>query len=595
LLHRYIHHVVFHLSTQNLFFQRPTLYFKPVRSVCDCGKTLTVLKTYSRWSASLAIGEFHAHITQLTCSHCKRAYDSDELQTIVPPNGKFGFDIIDYVGRGLFVRCRNGKEIQQELGERNINISLREIDHLGRRFIVYLALAHEQSQAKLKQFMDSRGGYILHLDGTCEGDSPHLMSSMDEMSKIVLSNIKIPTENACQLIPFLHQIKQSYGSPIALVHDMGVAILNAVKEVFAGIPDYICHFHFLKDIGKDLFGHEYHTIRRHLKTHRIRSHLRKTAKGLKKAIDSNPDALQCLHRYLQSKTLLEPQTPLAPQVTAYLIISWILEARNESHGFGFPFDRPHLDFCLRLQEAYPDLQGLKQKMAAGASLLLLAPISKTLADKALASTVLRMQEKVRIFDQLREAMRIAQPDSSDGLNDEGDADIQTIQARVTAFRHCDEIKEISETTIAYQKMIKQIDKYWDKLFADPIQVVTKTGTVTIQPQRTNNILEQFFRYLKRQNRKRSGNHALTKTLKTMFAQTPLVKNLDNPQYMEIILNDKATLAERFAEIDIVQVRKLFAEEQKVTQKYPARMAEVFKITHLPRRLGMTMPKKAACS
>ena len=53
------------------------------------------------------------------------------------------------------------REIQCELDEKNINISLREIDHLGRRFIVYLALAHEQSQAKLKQFMDVTGRLYL--------------------------------------------------------------------------------------------------------------------------------------------------------------------------------------------------------------------------------------------------------------------------------------------------------------------------------------------------------------------------------------------------------------------------------------------------
>ena len=81
----------------------------------------------------------------------------------------------------------------------------------------------------------------------------------------------------------------------------------------------------------------------------------------------------------------------------------------------------------------------------------------------------------------------------------------------------------------------------------------------------------------------------------MLAQTPLVKNLDNPQYMEIILNGKASLAECFAEIDIVQVRKAFAEAQKVTQKYPKRMADVFKIPHLPKRLLEMPPKKAAIS
>ena len=79
----------------------------------------------------------------------------------------------------------------------------------------------------------------------------------------------------------------------------------------------------------------------------------------------------------------------------------------------------------------------------------------------------------------------------------------------------------------------------------------------------------------------------------MLAQTPLVKNLDNPQYMEIILNGKANLAQRFAEIDISQIREAHTQAQKSTQRYPRRMAEVFKIAHLPRELVKMTPKKAA--
>jgi len=233
-------------------------------------------------------------------------------------------------------------------------------------------------------------------------------------------------------------------------------------------------------------------------------------------------------------------------------------------------------------------------MAGNAVLLPLLPISRVLADQALSSTVLRMQDKVRIFDQLRAAMRIAQPDGN-GLNDGGDPDITTIKECVTQFRYSKEIEELANTTTTYRKMVKQIDQYWDKLFADPIQVITRTGTVTLQPQRTNNIMEQFFRDLKRSHRKRSGNHSLTKTLKTMIAQTPLVKNLDNPRYMEIILNGKTTLAERFAEIDITQVRKEHDEAQKSVQRYPRRMAEVFKIPHLPKILTNITPKKAVNS
>ena len=231
-------------------------------------------------------------------------------------------------------------------------------------------------------------------------------------------------------------------------------------------------------------------------------------------------------------------------------------------------------------------------MGAKAGLLPLRLISKTLTDQALSSTALRMLDGIRIFDQLREVMRIAQSDSPDGLNDEGDADIATIKTRLSLFRHSEEIENRAVTTLTYRKMVKQIDKYWDKLFADPIQVSTKAGSILVQPQRTNNILEQFFRDIKRNGRKRSGHHRLSKTLKTMLAQTPLVKNLDNPQYMEIILNGKADLAERFAEIDIVELRKVFADAQIVTQKYPKRMAEVFRIPNLPQLLLKIPAKKA---
>ncbi len=592
MLRGYIDDAMFNLSAKHLFPSLPTLYFRSAHTVCSCGKRLTVKKTYRRSVASLAIGEFQAHITLLTCPDCQTTYESEELRALVAPNSKFAFDVMVGVGQALFLHCCTGRAIQRELGDRNINISLREIDHLGRRFIVYLALAHEQSQAQLKAYMGSRGGYILHLDGTCESDSPHLITSIDGLSRIVLGNIKLPSENADQLIPFLTSTKQAYGRPVALVHDMGRGILSAVKAVFPGVPDYICHFHFLKDAGKDLFGHDYSTIRRHLKAHGLRGHLRKAAKGLKKTIDAEPDSRACLDRYLQDNPLRGPQTPLTPVVVTYLIITWILEAKQASHGFGFPFDRPHYDLYRRLQEAYPELHGLKQNRHPWASLLPLAPISRTLRDEALSTTVLRMQEKVRIFDNLREAMRIAQPDSHQGLNDAGDADITTIKARVTQFRHSQEVEALSATNLTYRNMVKQIDKYWNKLFADPLEVTTATGTLTLQPQRTNNMLEQFFRDLKRNGRKRTGNQSLTKTLKTMVAATPLVKNLDHPDYLEILLNGKASLAERFSETDIVQVRNAFAETQEETQRYPRRMAKLFRIPHLPEQLTKIPPKQS---
>ena len=63
--------------------------------------------------------------------------------------------------------------------------------------------------------MKREGGYILHIDGTFEGDSPNLFCLLDGISEIVLDAIKIPSEKKDDIVPFLMRIKKQYGNPIA--------------------------------------------------------------------------------------------------------------------------------------------------------------------------------------------------------------------------------------------------------------------------------------------------------------------------------------------------------------------------------------------
>ena len=78
---------------------------------------------------------------------------------------------------------------------------------MGRKFIIYLALAPRQSQPILKEYFADRGGYILHVDETCEGDSPNLFCGLDGLSLLVLDSVKISSEKKDQLIPFFRGIK----------------------------------------------------------------------------------------------------------------------------------------------------------------------------------------------------------------------------------------------------------------------------------------------------------------------------------------------------------------------------------------------------
>ena len=57
----------------------------------------------------------------------------------------------------------------------------------------------------------------------------------------------------------------------------------------------------------------------------------------------------------------------------------------------------------------------------------------------------------------------------------------------------------------------------------------------------------------------------------MIADTPLVKNLDNPEYMDIILNGKESLEETFAEISQKEVMKKMQEAKKDETKIPRKV------------------------
>ncbi len=75
-----------------------------------------------------------------------------------------------------------------------------------------------------------------------------------------------------------------------------------------------------------------------------------------------------------------------------------------------------------------------------------------------------------------------------------------------------------------------------------------------------------------------------KTLVAMLADTPLVRNLKNLDYLKILLKGKKSLAARFSDIDILQVRQEEKENAQRWKKYPKRMKRIFKIPDLPQKL-----------
>jgi hypothetical protein len=561
---------------------------------------MKVRKTRTRTVSTLHLGPFLARDVSLLCKSCAHTQRSEELCALVAPGANFGYDVMVYAGEALFLRHRNEAEVVAELAQKNVRISPREVSLLGMKFIVYLALAHQRRAPALHADMQARGGYICHLDATCEGGDPFLMSSIDSLSNIVLGNVKLPAEDEAHIVPFLVRIKKTFGVPLALVHDMGKGILRAVAIVFPNVPDFICHYHFLRDIGKDFLGTEYDTIRKRLSHHGISATLRYRAKQLKRQMDANPALRSALERGLEHATLPPEAFAFAPVVGAYTLIQWALRGKTEGDGYGFPFDRPHLVFAQRLQHLNADVEKIKDIHLRGQWRdnvpyfkihIALKPVMK---DNALWKAVTALETKITVFEKLRKAMRIALPSGTHGLNDEGrTGHIRTIEKRVGAFRAWLTRRQDYPQDRAAVKMIGQIDKYREKLFADPITVPTPSGPVMIQPQRTNNILEQFFRSLKRAHRRRTGNAASGRMLRTILAETPLVRNLQNPHYRQILLNGKPSLEALFAEIEIDSLRQAFREAQDHPERIPAKLKPIIALPDFPEKLVNMVEKAVA--
>jgi hypothetical protein len=550
--------------------------------------------------STLHVGTFRAREVILRCRQCGGTHRPKELAELVPSGANFGFDVLVYAGKALFLRHRNEEEVVAELAERNISISPREISVLGQRFIVYLAIAHDRSTESIKHTMHLRGGYVCHLDATCEGRDPLLMSSLDSLSEIVLGSIKLPSEAREHIIPFLERIKQNFGIPLALVHDMGAGILRAVEKVFPNVPDFICHFHFLRDLGKDLLEDQYDLIRKRLRKHRISPKLRQRAKLLKREIEQNPETAQVLQTDLED--LMQSITPRQwlPWINSYGLIHWALAGKTEGHGYGFPFDRPHLAFAKRLRKLYSHLDKLKEIQLRGESkdnrpyFKILTDLRPVMRDQTLWKAVDEIDTRIAVFERLRKAMRIAPQSGRQGINDEPEkTSVRTIEHRVNKFcAYLTRRKGYQQDQDA-QKVIAQINKYWTKLFADPIEVQTPSGTIQIQPQRTNNILEQFFRYLKRGNRRKTGTRSSGRMLRTMLAETPLVRNLENPDYMKILLGGKATLEEVFAEIEVVTLREELRKARLNPERVPIKIRRLIALPNYPEELLSMLERAVA--
>jgi len=313
----------------------------------------------------------------------------------------------------------------------------------------------------------------------------------------------------------------------------------------------------LRSVGKDFLEYETIRLQNILKQYDVNQRLKELLRNCKEKIDANP----MLSHYLEyDEAEYRSSFQKFPGIVkTYCKIQWILAYEQELNGYGAPFDRSEFVYLQRMRKTYESLKEHSFDVEELSELKFF--LASILEDPDLKKHMKAIEKKIEDFDQLRFIMKIAPTYSGKGLNDDGEeCDMTLMEELLKAFIDSDTIKNNPDK--AYNKLCNQFLKYWKMLFSKPVEAYLSNGEIVqMYPQRTTNLMERLFREFQRCEYKRTGMGTLGRTARAMVAETPMMKNLDCPEFMNIILNGQPTLAARFAQLDIKSVREEMAKAE----------------------------------
>ncbi|MBI4872255.1 MAG: hypothetical protein HY814_11890, partial [Candidatus Riflebacteria bacterium] len=510
-------------------------------------------KTRVRKVVTLAEGTFEAREVLKGCgagSPC-RMVGSEALARLVPPRQRFGYDLIVHVGLARYLgnrqRCEIGAELEMRYG---VSLSEGSISHLCDRFLAALETLHLTREPYLRAAMDS--GYPMHIDATCDEGKGGLFITLDGWRNWVLVAGRIPSENAVYLRPVVEQTVALFGDPVATVHDLGEAGANAVRPLRErGVPDFVCHYHFLGAVGDKLFDAPYARLRNLLRGMRLRTRLRELLRDLRRY--HNPDAADL--RF----------SPGVLREDLMALVFWMLEGEG-GKTLAFPFGLPHLDFVHRCRNALQRLEHWvpcpRSQPEWRAVRCLEGLVARLDRDTRVPQTIKELDHAWQAFDELRVTLRLTDADLPGA--DAGHRPIENpalqaqrlaaIERAVDAYR--DDLRRNVAASAApgcgrspHDLVLDYLDRYRPHLFGHPV-VCDEAGQIVAVVQRTNNPAEHFFGRAKQGLRRRLGRAHRGRDLQQQPAQAAYAANLRHPDYVRLLCGSLDNLPAAFAALDI---------------------------------------------
>jgi hypothetical protein len=469
----------------------------------------------------------------------------------VPPQGQYAFDLMVEVGLARLRDQRQDIEIQRLLQQRwGLSVPASSVGWLVHAFLDGLAAVHQAHAPTLRQFLAEDGGYALHVDGTCEPATDVVFIALAEPHGWTLEAAKMSTENIADIRQVIQRCVEHFGTPHAIVRDLSSNIRQAKQQALPDVPDLICHYHFLENVGEKLCEQPHARLTQALRRLKIRPALKSLRCDLVRASHKTT----CLSRsdielLLSHPDRLSEFDPGALRRTVgYILLRWLDDFTADLRGEYFPFDLPSLAFYRRGQQ----LADLVSQLVATPNFPRKEwPTLHTIAhhlsvfreDAELGASAQRLEKAADLFEELRHVLRLNSHPQERVLRGHGCAEedhnptgAEQLQKRLETWR--DRLRQRNQherdphRRADQATVLKYLEKYGPQLVG---HVIERPGREPFVVRRTNNPVEQRFSFTKRGVRRKVGTKKLTRQVQAMRAEALLVWNLADLQYVQLVL------------------------------------------------------------
>jgi hypothetical protein len=434
------------------------------------------------------------------------------------------------------------EEIQLLLESRGIHISTGEISKLSEEFLLRFYVLHNKHGFQMKKIFEKNGGYILHLDGSAESGDEITFTAKEGKTGFTIDSWIMPSEGREYIIPFLESLRERYGKPLTVVRDMWEEIANSVSEVFPGVSQQVCHYHFVRNLGDILFKHRYKELRRIILKTKILARILALKKICMDEISSYERILMAEHYWVK------------------LAIEYVLYPRERKSDY--PFVLPYLEVIDRVLEV---LEMLKKIVMWNArhnicvkAILRLEDYLKKLAEaveiKAWHSKIKSIQ---KWFEEIRKVLRVSQ-ELSDKEQNVQSMKVKEIEPKFydTILKIRDEGRKLGSEYVEISKQIfTNCYDHIDELF---VEVKDMNGE-EIGIVRHNGIEELNHRWSRMHIRRRTGRSRTTTEMEKYGALLAVFSNIENVEYFKTVLADVKDFVRDMQDItekELLDARKL---------------------------------------